>query len=68
MIDQASPYLQPLTLSTADAGYFCDANVKALQGQIPISVFTVVDECTIKHRRVTVLHAQDAQNANVLSS
>jgi transposase len=88
MIDQASPYLQPTTLITADAGYFSDANVKALcerdipamiadtsmrkrderfrnaarfkapilhdkrpikvhQGQIPISEFTVVDECTI---------------------
>jgi transposase len=88
IIDQASPYLQPTTLITADAGYFSDANVKALcerdipamiadtamrkrderfrnaarfkapilhdkrpikvhQGQIPISEFIVVDECTI---------------------
>jgi transposase len=88
MIDQASPYLEPTTMITADAGYFSDANVKALcerdipamiadtamrkrderfrnaarfkapilhdkrpikvhQGQIPISEFTVVDECTI---------------------
>jgi hypothetical protein len=88
MIDQASSYLEPTTLITADAGYFSDANVKALcerdipamiadtamrkrderfrnaarfkapilhnkrpikvhQGQIPISEFTVVDECTI---------------------
>ena len=30
MIDQASPFLQPTTLITADAGYFSEANVKAL--------------------------------------
>jgi transposase len=30
MVDQASEYLQPTTLITADAGYFSDVNVQAL--------------------------------------